>query len=194
MTPVLALAFSVFGGLAFWTATGSAPAFVAELQRPGITGGGRLQYTSAMYDRGAYLFQLGVGYVNADALSFGGIEASDEVATAEVAENRAMLAETYLTESLRLDPANAHAWTALAQAMALQGKLQTARDALLRASELAPTNPRSATARVILLQTVSSLAEDSPVPSLTAREQALLDEDLAVLKAVWPRTYAVVSD
>ena len=145
-----------------------------------------------MYDRGAYLFQLGVGYMNADALSFAGIEAPDEVATTETAGARAAQAETYLTDSLRLDPANAHAWTTLAQALAVQGKVPEARDALLQAAALAPTNPRSATARALLLRTFDTLSEDGSVDALTEEERAVLERDLVVLETLWPRTLAAI--
>lgn len=184
--PAFGLALFGFGVLAFQNVAGSAPAFVTSLQVDGITGDGRLQYTPAMYDRGAYLFQLGVGYVNADALSFGNIEAPDEVASFDVALSRATLAADLLRQSLAFDPSNAHAWTFYARAMASSGDLSQARDAIANSAALAPTTVRLATMRIALLDVIQTVSEESSVDPLTEHEHQIRQTDVHTVQKFWP--------
>ena len=111
-----------------------------------------------MYDAGSYLFQIGYGYLNADALfGFSGVEAPGELASFETAAARLAGAEELFAASLRRDPANAHAWLAYAQTLAARGAFEAARAALITSWELAPTTPRLATGRLFLIEALRDL-------------------------------------
>ncbi|KPQ20572.1 MAG: Tetratricopeptide repeat-containing protein [Rhodobacteraceae bacterium HLUCCA24] len=154
-TPAIpALALFVLGIVAFRAMVAQAPAFDEELQVEGITGDTRLANRAAMYDEGSYLFQIGYGYVMSDALSFAGIEAPDELATAAVARARFQRAKSLLEESLSVDPANAHAWMSYAQSLASTGDIEGAARAMETSWQLAPTTHRLSVPRLTMINLV----------------------------------------
>lgn len=179
--PFSALAFFVVGVIAFRAMSGQAPALQSDLLVEGITGDRRLSNLSDMYDRGSYLFQQGYGYVNADALSFAGIEGPGELASIETAAARFAAAKDLLAESLRHDPANAHAWLAYAQALATTGELEAGRAALVTSWELAPTTRRLALNRLFMIDAIRRLADDP------AAHDDIYQSDRAVLAEHAPR-------
>jgi len=189
LAPVPALALFALGLIAFRTVALQAPAFREELQAEAITGQSRLRDLSEMYDAGSYLFQIGYGYLNADALfTFSGVEAPGELASFETAAARFARAEELFAASLRRDPANAHAWLAYAQTLAARGAFEAARGALVTSWELAPTTPRLATGRLFLIETLRDLTgEDGALGEIRA-------SDLAVLRRHAPERAASFGD
>ena len=117
MAPLSALALFALGLIAFRAMAAQAPAFNEDLKVTGITGDTRLSSPTDMYDRGDYLFQMGYGYVMADALTFAGIEAPTEVASLQTARERFERARDLLAESLRQDPADTFTWLYYAQTL-----------------------------------------------------------------------------
>lgn len=160
MAPIPALGLLVLGLVSFRIVADQAPAFDEGLLVEGITGDTRLINRAAMYDEGSYLFQMGYGYVMADALSFAGIEAPDEIASTDIARQRLERAETLLEDSLRHDPANAHAWFYYAQALAAVSDIGSARNALETSWYLGPTTHRLSLPRLFLIQTIRSITGD----------------------------------
>lgn len=174
--PIPALALLAIGVIAMRVVTAQAPALREELQVEGITGDTRLRNLSAMYDAGSYLFQMGVGYLNADVLSFAGLEAPDTVASFETAAERLFRAETLLEASLRRDPANAHAWLAYAQSVAARGAFDIAEAATVTSWRQAPTNSDLAVRRLYLIETFRDLTDSAEAMA------EIYESDLAVLR------------
>jgi len=166
--------------IAFRAMSVQAPALQPDLRVQGITGDTRLSAIADMYDEGSYLFQQGYGYVNADALSFEGIEGRGEIASVETAAARFATAREVLAESLRLDPANAHAWLAYAQTLAATGDLDAGREALATSWALAPENRRLALNRLFMIRTIRRLTGDP------AAHDDIYRSDRAVLAALAP--------
>lgn len=181
IAPVLTLALFVLGGMAVRDVTNNAPAFNEDLTITGITGDTRLQQTGSMYDEGTYLMQIGYGYLNADVLSFGGIEGPDEVATLETARERMELARDYLHRSLELNPADAYTWQFYAQALAATGHLAEARQAISYSWELAPTNRRLAFTRIKMIDALRSIDNNANAHS------DIYNADKSVLEEYAPR-------
>jgi hypothetical protein len=181
VAPLPALALVVVGVIAVRAVTAQAPAFREELQVEGITGDTRLRTLSDMYDEGSYLFQMGIGYLNADVLSFAGLEAPDTIASFETAAQRLSRAETLLEASLRRDPANAHAWLAYAQSVAARGAFDISQAATVTSWHQAPTNTALAVRRLYLIETFRELTD---TPDAMAEVYA---SDLALLRKLEPR-------
>ncbi|MEM6741334.1 MAG: hypothetical protein AAF646_14585 [Pseudomonadota bacterium] len=152
-----------------------APVFNDQLLLAGVTGGSRLRHIPAMYDRGAYLFQTGSGFLNADLALLDGEGGDVGAASYEVATARLELAATYLTESLRFDPSNPLAWQGLAQASLALGDLHNAEGSYLRSVALAPHHVDLALARVFF---VSELRETLGTPAAYASNY---ERDLLVI-------------
>jgi tetratricopeptide (TPR) repeat protein len=173
--PALAVALFAFGVLAVRDVTSNAPAFNEALTHPAITGDVRVGITSDMYDESKYLFQLGYGYLNGDALVFAGIEASDEAASIETAQARYQTARAHLERSVSLDPANGVAWLFYAQALAAVGTPQEASQALKRSWELAPNTARFAFTRLMIVQTLRARLNDkSAFADMVAADKEVL--------------------
>lgn len=188
MAPLSAVALLVLGVFSFRLVAAQAPAFNEDLQVEGILGGSRLNNRAAMYDEGAYLFQMGYGYVMADAVSFAGIERPDEVATASTARERLELAETLLEDSLRRDPANAHAWLYYAQTLAAVADIGSASDTLETSWKLGPTTHQLSVPRIFLIKTIRSITGDDSAHSEIEKS------DLEVLELHQPRTFKYLQD
>jgi hypothetical protein len=186
VAPFSALALFTVGIIAFRAMSAQAPALQSDLLVEGITGDRRLSNLADMYDKGGYLFQQGYGYVTSDALSFPGIEGPDEVAPIATAAARFTRAKDLLAESLRHDPANAHAWLAYAQALATSGDLEGARAALVTSWDLAPTTSRIALNRMFMIQTIRELTDD---PSA---HDKIYDSDRTVLTIHRPRVLETI--
>lgn len=150
--PASVLALFVVGAVSFQTMARQAPAFSDDLLIEGVVGNDRLPNLPAMYDHGSYLFQTGYGYLQANVLVLAGIAVDGDVVA-----SRGEKAETLLLDSLRLDPANAHAWLAYAQAAATAGKIDQARRALVTSWQLAPTTPQIAATRLPLIEAIRTV-------------------------------------
>ncbi len=139
-----------------------------------------MTFNAAMYDRAEYLYELGTDYVLADTVASSATEGRDEIASLEVVLERADQAVEYLTESVRLDPADAYNWSALAWAHSLQGDLPAARAAMTNSWERAPYNMALSTTRLqfaeLLLESESYFLE-API---TPVEYMGMERDLCV--------------
>ncbi|MFK7876321.1 MAG: hypothetical protein AB8B71_11155 [Paracoccaceae bacterium] len=175
------LALFLLGVLAARNVVDNAPAFQDDLNITSITGASRIRHTPSMYDRGSYLFQIGYGYLNADVLSFGGIEGPTELATMQVAFDRLEKARVYLEESIRLNPSDAHAWQAYAQALGGTGYLEESRQALEKSWNLAPSHKQLALSRIHMIEAIRALVEDPQAHS------DIYLSDIAVLERNAPR-------
>jgi tetratricopeptide (TPR) repeat protein len=160
IAPALPLALFLFGAASLSDVTSNAPALNPSQQQVSITGDTRLRHTPSMYTKSDYYFQLGYGFVNADALSFDGIEGPTELATYDVAVERFTKARDYLAESLRHNPSNAYAWQIYAQALGATGDLKGAVQALNNSWRLAPSNPDLAFSRMNTVEALRVLTND----------------------------------
>lgn len=161
--------------------TRSAPAMVDGLRTEGITGETRTLNSVAMYSHSDYLFQTAVGFANADAFSFAGIEAPDVLATDATAGERAARAADLMRQSVRMDPGNGHKWFVLAQALAGDGQDVAAFHALETSHQLSPTMQRLAYQRAWLYWALFETAETLPLPEADrARYRALYLADRLV--------------
>ena len=91
-------------------------------------------------------------------------------------------AQSALTASLQLDPANGHAWQRLAEALAAGDDLEGARRALQQSWALAPHTPDLALARIYLLEGLGEFE------TLTADEVAIATSDRGLLARHRPKS------
>lgn len=174
---ILILVTLIFSCMATYSTLSDTPAFSSELRERSVNGSWRVKPASAMYDKGAYTFQLGYGYLLADVMI------AD--AAAKDASTRAQQAKLILERAVKSDPGNAHAWTALAWSHARLGDLVMAQEYLQRSWSLAANNVTLAKSRLSLSSMVFGARFDSLDPS-----QASLDyiaSDLAALERFRPR-------
>lgn len=116
----------------------NSPAFTVENRVDGLFGQWRTRTNPALYDRATYLFQKGYEYLNADVIASAAGENADRTADNATGQARAEAATQLLTEAVRLDPANAHAWAALAWARTGASRISDAREAMAMSWNLAP--------------------------------------------------------
>jgi hypothetical protein len=93
-----------------------APAIDRTARLPGAAGDWRVADGPSMYLRPDYLYRLGLGYL--EAAGVGSAAPQSETPPADLMRERAETARELLSESLRLAPADARTWTALASANA----------------------------------------------------------------------------
>jgi len=161
----------------FLTFRGS-PAFNKSVRQEGLFGDWRVGIGAAHYDRPAYLFRLGYEYLNADATASGVTESRNELASAETALERAEKAVALFEESLSLDPANAHAWAALAWAHAMTGNIPSARAAMLASWELAPFNKALSIDRLTFMDMLTGPMREQQEIGLSKEELAHTHQDI----------------
>lgn len=138
---------------ATWLAVGTfsrMPAFNRALQVEAVGGGPYPALRSAMYTRGAYLYQIAFDWraKTASEILRGGLE---DAPSQETILFRSRQARGHLVESLKTKPANAYAWTLLASTEIALGDREAAFDALRKSQELAPFEVRLAFRRLVLL-------------------------------------------
>lgn len=162
----------------------NAPAFSTALRSEGVLGDWRVPESDALYDRSAYDFQLGFGYLRSDAAFL--LLGEEELPDPEVLEAHAERAEALFLRSIAGAPGHADAWTSLAWAHALQGDVAAAERALRVSWELAPYNMSEASERLSLVDTLDAMiGPDWRADDATAE---LIDGDLRVLET-YDRTY-----
>lgn len=147
----LLLMLLILSGASIFSALSGTPAFDPNARKETILGDWRIASNAAMYDKGAYAFQRGYGFLAADALISGQTEARDELAAADVAAERATQAINALTEAVQLDPGNAHAWASLGWAHARLAENEDAMKALRVSWASAPYNRVLADTRITLI-------------------------------------------
>ena len=148
--------------------------------------------TDAMYDLGSYNFQRGFGYLMADVLISGETESRSELASGDLATERARRAQAAIEEAVHSDPGNAHAWAALGWAFLRQGEAERAVDALHVSWEIAPYNRALADTRLSLVGVLSN-PDVSDDALLETNKDGIL-RDAAVLKQYDKRTYDFYSE
>ena len=148
---LLSLALLVLSGASIIVTLSETPAFDPDARRETVLGDWRVAANTAMYDKGAYAFQRGYGFLAADALVSGDTEARDELADPALAEQRALMAIEALKTSVRLDPGNAYAWASLGWGYARIADNKLAIDALRKSWKLAPNNRVLADTRIALI-------------------------------------------
>jgi len=131
-----------------------APAVDATARTPGVFGDWRVPDGAALYSAPDYLFQLGFGYLQADAVASAETEGPEELASEALMQERVLVSRTLLMDSLRLAPADARTWTSLAWADALLGDVNGARSALAVSWQLAPFSQTLAPQRLALAQAI----------------------------------------
>jgi tetratricopeptide (TPR) repeat protein len=137
-----------------------------------------VQVQSALYDKGDYFFQLGVGFLRgniADALM-----GEDEAAPQHVFLARVERATQLFEGSLETNPGNAATWTNLAWAHALLGNEEGARSALDHSWNLAPFNNGQAFERMILAISLDKASE--PLAPQAATSSTGFQNDREVLR------------
>lgn len=183
--------------LALWNFSAvlsDSPAFVEEARINGVFGEWRTRDNPSLYDRPAYMFQKGYGYLNADLIASEATEAADEVADVQTGTERARKAAELFEASLALDPANAHVWTALAWARVNVDSIAQARQAMLASWELAPNHAELALDRLSFVELLTGpLAELLETP-LSEAEKAHIARDVIVAQRFRPREYELISE
>ena len=167
------------------------PAFDASARATGILGNWRAPVATANFNQAEYLFQLGYGFIQSDALVSGVTEARDEIATPETMEERAASASLLLEASVALAPGNADAWSALAWAEALGGDLESARNAMEASWTLAPYNLDLATSRVSFYALLAETQAIEGTNSFTTTETLGTERDLSTMALQAPRLFAL---
>lgn len=183
--------------LALWNFSAvlsKSPAFVEEARIEGVYGQWRTRDTPSLYDRPAYLFQKGYGYLNADLIASEATETADEVADVQTGVDRARKAAGLFEASLALDPANAHVWTALAWARINVDSIAKARAAMTASWELAPNHADLALDRLGFVEMLTGPLADLLEAPLTTAEHAHIKRDLAVTKRFRPREHGPILD
>jgi tetratricopeptide (TPR) repeat protein len=177
----------------FRTVLWGSPAFFEEARIEGVFGQWRTRDNPSLYDRPTYLFQKGYGYLNADLIASEATEGADEIADVETSTQRAQEAVTLFEQSLRLDPANAHAWTALAWARLNTDQITNARLAMRGSWELAPYNAQLALDRLTFVDLLTGpLAQLLETP-LSVAEKIYIARDMTVAERFWPTEFTAIA-
>jgi hypothetical protein len=184
----LMLLLLFFSGASIWLTLSKTPAFNPRLIADTVIGDGRIIENAAMYDPGTYAFQRGYGFLISDALVSSDTVERDEVASAELAADRARLADEAFELAVSLDPGNAYAWATLAWARARLGNNSSAMVALRVSWEIAPNNSVLADTRLNLAGLLTNPEIGFIEP--TEVDRAAMAQDMEVLRLFNPRTLA----
>jgi len=174
------LALLILSGASIFSALSDTPAFDPDARKETVLGGWRIAANTAMYDRGTYAFQRGYGFLAADALFTANTENRDELASADIAEVRALQAIEALKEAVSVDPGNAYAWASLGWGMARIADDQAALEALRTSWKLAPNNRVLADSRIALIGAITM--PDISTVELSAADQVSVQQDIANLR------------
>ncbi len=170
----------IMSGASIWLTLKQTPAFNPKAVKDTVVGNGRVTAIDAMYDPGSYEFQRGFGYLMADALISGETESRSELASDDLATERARLAQAAIEDAVRVDPGNAHAWAALGWAFIRQGEAERAVEALSVSWKVAPYNRALADTRLSLAGVLSE-PDIADIALLEAQKDGIL-RDAEVLE------------
>jgi hypothetical protein len=154
-----------------------APAIDRTARLPGAAGDWRVADGPSMYLRPDYLYRLGLGYL--EAAGVGSAAPQSETPPADLMRERAETARDLLSESLRLAPADARTWTALASANARLDLDEDARAALFSSWDLAPHTLLLAVERVALAEVIPPPPDGTPERERWARA---VKQDVEILE------------
>jgi hypothetical protein len=172
------------GGVAAFQVAANAPAFTTALRTQSVLGDWRVPASDALYDRSAYDFHLGYGYLRSDAAFL--LLGEEALPDPAVLEENAARAEALFTRSIDAAPGRVDAWTSLAWAHLLQGEVEAAEAALRVSWELAPFNMSEASERLSLVDALDATSVPGWRSDVTAEDR--IDGDLRVLET-YDRTY-----
>ncbi len=163
-----------------------APATAPDLRARAITGDWRLAHGAAHYDLARYHYQIGFGYLQADA--------APEVSTGASADVALSLgpgqAAAHFRKSLSLAPGRAAAWTGLAWAELLDGNEAAALRAIATSWALAPHSVGEAPERLAFADLL--LANGLGIEKLRPHARAI-ERDFRVLALHRPAAFATIS-
>ncbi len=165
------------------------PAFDQDARVSGLFGDWRVPVASALYNRSDYLFQIGFGLLQSDLVSSAATEERDELASIDVALERAGRARRALEASAALAPGNAYTWTFLGWAAAMEGDIEDAESALATSWTLAPWSLQLAPLRLNLFEL---LVELDAIPAARAGSALGAIRDLEMLRSYDARSYGVL--
>lgn len=154
MVRLLGFIVFVWAGVNFVTTFSNIPVIDEQIRKDSLDGDWTVAVGSSLFDKGEYLFQIGYGYANADDSMAQNTDEGDPMA---LANERAELAVTYLTESVSVDPGNAHAWAALAWSQASLGDIEAARSSMVASWTIAPHNRQLAQTRPEFIALIDEL-------------------------------------
>lgn len=167
------------------------PAFNKTLRVPAVTGGTQPALVSSMYHQGEYLYQIAHDWraMAAEEVLTAGLE---HLPPPDVLRQRSRQARAALLASLRVDPANAYAWTLLAVTEYGLDNPEEALAALETSQSFAPYDPRLAFRRLLLLGQVAS----NPDPGDADRAlfaPHIVDPNVDILTRYYPPGRGVLS-
>jgi len=164
----------LWAGFNFVATFSNIPVIDEQIRRDSLDGGWTVAVGSDLFDKGQYLFQIGYGYANADDSM---AKNTDEDNPMALANERAELAVLYLSESVSVDPGNAHAWAALAWSEAALGNIDGARAAMVTSWKIAPYNMQLAATRPEFVALIDELIlEDIEFASASGLDEDVQDE------------------
>ena len=173
---VFAIALLLAAVVNFSAVLGSSPAFNESEREQGVSGEWRVTRSAAHYSKSEYQIQLARGYMRDPGLVYD----PDLGLTVFVGEQetnaRLEASATLLKSALRLDPANARAWTYLAEIQAEVGDVSGLNESLNVSWALAPYNLHLAIRRLLLTDELLAQSGDTPTTI-----SALPDENVRAL-------------
>lgn len=152
------MAILIAGGWATVGAVQKAPALNPAVRAEGADGGWRVPVGAALYDSGAYLYQLGYAHLFGDLP-----EGISGAALTDALLVRAQTAGDIFRDGLSLAPADAYLWTGLAWAEAMENGPELSARALRRSFALAPYSAELGPERLIILESLMQNGSPSPV-------------------------------
>lgn len=154
------LAILAIGLFSFSSVVRNLPVFDSSSRVESIFGDWRIPRKAGLYDRSEYLFQVGFGFLQGDVVASAVTEDRTELASIEIALQRAKAARAALDESTRLAPGNAYTWGFLGWAYAMEGNVEGAVSALEVSWSLAPYSAQLAPSRLNLLEALIDIDEE----------------------------------
>lgn len=178
---IIAILVLLFSGFVIYETLSQTPAFSAKLRADTVTGTWRTQASGSMYNKGAYDFQRGYGYLLADVIL---PNPSNNIELAAQGD-RSRFALEALQTAVESDPGNAHIWLHLGWANARLGDLDQARKNLGVSWKLAPNNVTLAELRLNLSGIIFDPLYEAP--KATQFEEEAMNADQAAIKKFRPK-------
>jgi tetratricopeptide (TPR) repeat protein len=182
------LVLLVFSGYATWTTLKLTPAFNPNLMGETLLGNGRIPMSRSMFDKGEYDFQRGYGFLMSDRIVSPYTEQQGEIASPEVARQRARKAQDAFEAALSVDPGNAHAWTSLAWTHARLGNADRSISTLRVSWGISPNSNALAQSRISLANFLAN--PDVGKVALIPSDYEAISRDLNVLRLHAPGAFA----
>lgn len=194
MCRVLAVAVLIGAIMNFASVFASSPAFNSTERLESVVGGWRVPNAAAHYDKAEYLLELGFTYLNEIGVTFDPDTSEVTIIDIEELDVRTDKALELLEQSLQLDPANASAWTYLAQAQGRAEDTDAMRASLAQSWAFAPNNIQLAPLRLELVIQIYLMHQFDPdqTSALSEAEVAAARRDALVLSAQSPEEFELL--